>query len=88
MPRRVTIAIFRPSVDGSSNAPKQTGQEKALLWLTRSRTRSAASKENNEVFINLPVEYIVNNPVRKGLAREWEEYPYAGSFVYELWPSS
>src|SRR3989339_140334 len=26
----------------------------------------------------------LNNPVRKGLVSEWREYPYAGSFVYDL----
>ena len=30
------------------------------------------------------VMYVLNNPVRKGLVSEWREYPYAGSFVYDL----
>ncbi|MCL4535759.1 MAG: hypothetical protein M1370_11455 [Bacteroidetes bacterium] len=34
------------------------------------------------------VDYIVNNPVRKGIAVQSSEYPYCGSFVYELWPQS
>lgn len=24
------------------------------------------------------IDYIVNNPVRRGLVREWRDYPYAG----------
>jgi len=33
------------------------------------------------------VEYVLYNPVRKGLARNWKEYPYKGSTVYDfnLW---
>jgi len=28
--------------------------------------------------------YILNNPVRKGLVKEWKEYKFCGSFVYDL----
>lgn len=28
------------------------------------------------------VHYILNNPVRAGLVKRWEEYPYLGSTVY------
>ncbi len=30
------------------------------------------------------VEYVLNNPVRKGLAANRREYPFAGSLVFEL----
>jgi len=30
------------------------------------------------------VDYIVNNPVRKGMVVEWREYSYCGSLVYDL----
>ncbi|MCC7210600.1 MAG: hypothetical protein IT451_02000 [Candidatus Brocadia sp.] len=30
------------------------------------------------------VMYVLNNPVRKGLVAEWREYPYSGSFVYDV----
>jgi putative transposase len=30
------------------------------------------------------VRYLLDNPVRKGLARTWEEYPYKGSMGCEL----
>jgi len=28
--------------------------------------------------------YILNNPVRKGIVQEWNEYKFSGSFVYDL----
>jgi len=31
---------------------------------------------SDEALINV-VEYIVNNPVRKGMVRDWKEYPYS-----------
>jgi len=30
------------------------------------------------------VKYILNNPVRKGLAVNWQEYPFKGSMGYNL----
>ena len=28
--------------------------------------------------------YILNNPVRKGLVKDFKEYPYLGSFIYDI----
>jgi putative transposase len=30
------------------------------------------------------VRYILDNPIRAGIAETWGEYPWAGSFVYDL----
>lgn len=30
------------------------------------------------------VEYVLNNPVRRGLAPAWRQYPYCGSLVFDL----
>lgn len=27
---------------------------------------------------------ILNNPVRAGIVEEWRQYPFSGSFVYQL----
>ncbi len=32
----------------------------------------------------LVANYIVHNPVRKGIVENWEDYPFSGSLVYEL----
>ena len=29
-------------------------------------------------------EYIINNPVRRGIVKQWGDYPFSGSLVYEL----
>ena len=34
--------------------------------------------------IEVAARYILGNPVRKGLVRDWHEYPYCGSLVYDL----
>jgi putative transposase len=30
------------------------------------------------------VEYIINNPVRRGLVENWDDYPYTGSIGFDL----
>ncbi len=30
------------------------------------------------------VEYLLGNPVRKGMVAEWRDYPYCGSLVFDL----
>jgi REP element-mobilizing transposase RayT len=30
------------------------------------------------------VAYVVENPVRRGLVETWQDYPFAGSLVFEL----
>jgi hypothetical protein len=30
------------------------------------------------------VEYILNNPVRKGIVQDWTQYPYKGAIGYNL----
>ena len=34
--------------------------------------------------LNSTAEYILNNPVRSGLANNWKNYPWCGSDVFEL----
>jgi hypothetical protein len=33
------------------------------------------------------VSYVLNNPVRAGLATHWREYPFAGSLAIDLSPT-
>jgi len=30
------------------------------------------------------INYILQNPVRKGLVKNWKDYPYKGSTLYNL----
>ncbi len=32
----------------------------------------------------LVADYIIHNPVRNGIVRQWSDYPFSGSLVYEL----
>lgn len=39
-------------------------------------------RENEDPKVRL--RYILDNPVRRGLIAAWHEYPFSGSFVYDL----
>ncbi|MDP2659614.1 MAG: transposase, partial [Dehalococcoidia bacterium] len=34
--------------------------------------------------VEMVVEYVLNNPVRKRLASEWSDYPFSGSLVFPM----
>jgi len=38
----------------------------------------------NDEEVRRVAAYILGNPVRKGLAAEWREYPFCGSLAYDL----
>ncbi len=53
---------------------------KGRLWQKSFYDHFLRQEENVEHV----VDYVLNNPVRKGLVAEWKEYPYVGSFVLDL----
>ena len=53
---------------------------KGAIWQTSYYDHFLRKDEDLQV----AVDYILNNPVRKGIVEEWRQYPYSGSLVYEL----
>jgi len=54
--------------------------ETGIKWQKDYYDHILRSEENLEVHI----KYILNNPVRMGLADYWKKYPFKGSTVYNL----
>ena len=53
------------------------------FWQTSFWDRFVRAEEQ----VERVVEYVLHNPVRRGLVAEWEEYPFSGSLVLDLgWP--
>lgn len=50
------------------------------LWQTSFYDHFLRKEENLETAI----EYILNNPVRRGFVRDWKQYPFSGSLVFAL----
>jgi putative transposase len=38
----------------------------------------------NEEQLETVIEYVLNNPVRRGLVDDWRDYPHSGSLVFDL----
>jgi REP element-mobilizing transposase RayT len=64
-------------------------KQKTGFWLSKSGSwrwqkdfYDHIIKSNEDVAIQ--VKYILDNPVRKGLVRSWEEYPFKGSIGCRL----
>jgi len=89
MPDHVHLLVYGTSPDASLTAfvahfkqmtgfayRQATGQ---LLWQEGYHDRVLRNEEQTETI----VRYILGNPVRAGLTREWGEYEYAGSDLFD-----
>jgi putative transposase len=65
-------------------------KQKTGFWFSKNEPRHEWQKDffdhvlRKDEDLKKQVEYVLNNPVRKGLAGNWMEYPYKGSTVYDL----
>ena len=90
MPDHVHIWVYGTSLQADLPAfmthfKKVTGLEysqrfKRRLWQPGYHHRILRDDESTEG----TARYIIENPIRDGLAREIGEYPYAGSDLYDL----
>jgi putative transposase len=65
-------------------------KQRTGFWLKRNRPAVRWQKDFHDRVVrredNLAdhVRYIVNNPVRAGIARDWREYPHIGTQDFDL----
>lgn len=50
------------------------------IWQTSFWDRFLREEES----LDEVVQYVLNNPVRKGLVKHWQDYGFSGSLVYDL----
>lgn len=68
----------------------QSFKQKSGYWISQSKLDFRWQKDfydhviKNDDDIENQINYILNNPVRKGLANNWKEYPFKGSTVHNL----
>ena len=59
-------------------------------WMRRRRPRDSWQKDFYDHILRTEedrashIRYIVENPMRKGLARDWQDYPFTGSLGLDL----
>ena len=65
-------------------------KQKTGFWLSKNEERYSWQKDFYDHLIlsdaefRKQVAYIIDNPVRKGLVKEWNEYAFMGSLDYEI----
>lgn len=90
MPDHVHILIQGSKESSRIKAAMDSFKARSGLWFNTSRTNIRWHSDYHDRVIrdarellNL-AQYIVANPIRAGLAREWDEYPFTGSIGVEL----
>ncbi len=65
-------------------------KQKTGFWLSKNRKEIRWQKDfydhihRKDEDLKKQVAYILNNPVRKNLVEDWEDYPFKGSLDFEL----
>jgi REP element-mobilizing transposase RayT len=65
-------------------------KQKTGFWMAKNKTHIEWQKDFYDHVIRkhediaTQVNYILDNPVRKGLVSSWQEYPYKGSIGCEM----
>jgi putative transposase len=65
-------------------------KQKTGYWLSKNASDFEWQKDfydhilRKDEDIKKHIEYVLYNPVRKGLVRHWKAYPYKGSTLYDL----
>jgi putative transposase len=65
-------------------------KQKTGFWLSRNAPDFQWQKDfydhvlRKEEDLKKHIEYVLYNPVRKGLVENWKEYPYKGSTIYDF----
>ncbi len=65
-------------------------KQKTGFWLSKNKSEVEWQKDffdhviKRDGSLSTNVKYILDNPVRKGIVAEWQEYPFKGSIGYDL----
>ena len=65
-------------------------KQRTGFWLSQNKIGAQWQKDfydhviKKDESLSTNVKYILDNPVRKGIVMEWQEYPYKGAIGYDL----
>jgi REP element-mobilizing transposase RayT len=65
-------------------------KQKTGFWMSKNKAGASWQKDfydhliRREEKLATHIKYILDNPVRKGLVSDWQNYPFKGSIGYEL----
>jgi putative transposase len=65
-------------------------KQKTGFWLSKNKISARWQKDifdhviKKDESLSRNIKYILDNPVRKGIVSDWQEYPYKGAIGYNL----
>ena len=90
MPDHLHVIVQGRSASSDTRAVMSAFKQKSGFWLARHNTKQSWQKDFWDHVIRrhedlaAQVRYIIENPVRHGLVRCWQDYPYTGSVGHDL----
>jgi putative transposase len=90
MPDHVHLLLSGEKESSDTWGAARTFKQKTGFWLGHHRSGVVWQKDfydhilRRDEDLGAQVRYIAGNPVRKGLIRDWREYPFTGAIGVEL----
>ena len=90
MPDHLHVIIASDDERGDPLAAMKRFKQRSSYWLARHHKGIRWQKDFYDRIVRTPreldehVRYILNNPVRSGMADSWKEYPFIGSEIWDL----
>jgi len=90
MPDHLHIIVKGNRKDSNIKKGIEIFKQKTGYWLSKNLLNIKWQKDyydhiiRNEEDIQNQIKYILNNPVRTKIVKNWKEYPYKGSTIYNL----
>ena len=90
MPDHLHVIVQGETERSDTRAVMAAFKQKSGFWLRRHRPNRTWQKDfwdhliRRDEDLGAQVRYIAENPVRKGLVRCWQDYPYTGAIGHDL----
>jgi putative transposase len=90
MPDHLHLIVQGTSADSDAWKTLVSYKQRTGFWLASNRPEIKWQKDfydhvlRSDEKVAVQVRYILDNPVRKGFASSWQDYPHKGAIGYEL----
>src|SRR5206468_12443692 len=90
MPEHVHLLLRGTRLDADTWAAMAAFKQRSGFWIAANRPEFSWQKDywdhvvRRSEGVRALVRYIAENPVRRGLVTQWDEYPFTGSIGYEV----
>jgi putative transposase len=90
MPEHLHLLLRGTSVTADTWAAIASFKQRSGFWIAANRPEFSWQKDywdhvvRRDEDVRAQIRYIANNPVRRGLVNQWDEYPFTGSIGHDV----